>query len=84
MKYILRSLNEEHFLHDFLYVHLSGTGFLISSYLHVQHFISLEDRRTFERFLLALSEGPSGPLVKMVKDSVPREHRTLLPLVSAT
>ena len=36
-------------------------------------FIELEDKRPIGRFLLALAEGPSGPLVKMVTDGVSQE-----------
>ena len=48
------------------------TFFLQLLQLHAYNFFS----STIGRFLLALAEGPLGPLVKMVTDGVTREGPT--------
>ena len=42
-------------------------------YFHFIFFIKLKDKRPIGRFLLALAEGPLGPLSKMVTDNVSQE-----------
>ena len=44
--------------------------------IYSNNLIKLEDKRPIGRFLLALAEGPSGPLVEMVTDGVSQEGPT--------